>query len=179
MPLGAGVPDGLYEEDEDLRFTGTQINYYFVCKRKLWFFSRNMTLESDSDLVLMGKLLHENSYRRQPLKEVKMDRIKIDFVGRTKEIHEVKRSRKIEDAHVYQLLYYLYFLKKSAGMEARGVLDYPLLKKKVAVELTPDREAELAGVMASVRQTVGLERPPEAEWKSYCKNCAYRELCWG
>src|SRR5690606_27710881 len=101
----------------DTKFTGTQINYYFVCKRKLWFFSHNMELESDSDLVLMGRLLHENSYKRQPLKEVEIDRIKIDFVEKSKEIHEVKRSRKIEDAHVYQLLYYLYFLKKSANME--------------------------------------------------------------
>ncbi|MEM3192938.1 MAG: Dna2/Cas4 domain-containing protein, partial [Candidatus Parvarchaeota archaeon] len=36
-------------------FTGTQVNYYFVCKRKLWFFSHNIELESDSDLVLMGR----------------------------------------------------------------------------------------------------------------------------
>lgn len=179
MFLGADMLGGFYKQDDDLTFTGTQVNYYFVCKRKLWFFSRSMTLESDSDLVLMGKLLHENSYRRKSMKEVEIDRVKIDFVEKTREIHEVKRSRGIEDAHVYQLLYYLYFLKKSAGMEARGVLDYPLLKKKVAVELTPDKEAELAGILADARRITSQERPPEAEWKSYCKNCAYRELCWG
>lgn len=170
----------VYGRDEALQFTGTQINYYFVCKRKLWFFSRNMTLESDSDLVLMGKLLHENSYKRKSMKEIEIDRIKIDFIEKTKEVHEVKRSRRIEDAHIYQLLYYLYFLKKSAGMaELKGVLDYPLLKKKVAVELTPDREAELANILADARRITCQERPPEAEWKPYCKNCAYRELCWG
>ncbi|MEM4284287.1 MAG: Dna2/Cas4 domain-containing protein, partial [Candidatus Caldarchaeum sp.] len=49
----------LKELDSDLYFTGTQINYYFVCKRKLWFFSHNMELESESDVVLLGKLLHE------------------------------------------------------------------------------------------------------------------------
>ena len=85
--------------DSTLHFTGTQINYYFVCKRKLWFFSHNMELESDSDLVLLGKLLHEHSYKRK-LKEVEVGRIKIDFIEKTNEIHEVKRSRKIEDAHV-------------------------------------------------------------------------------
>ncbi|MEM3489504.1 MAG: Dna2/Cas4 domain-containing protein, partial [Nitrososphaerota archaeon] len=37
--------------NEDMKFTGTQVNYYFVCKRKLWFFSHNIELESDSDLV--------------------------------------------------------------------------------------------------------------------------------
>src|SRR5215207_6799639 len=128
--------------DSGLQFTGTQINYYFVCKRKLWFFSHNMELESDSDLVLLGKLLHETSYKRKPLKELEVERIKIDFIEKTKEIHERKRSRKIENAHVYQLLYYLYFLKKSANVEAKGVLNYPLLKKKVSMELTQEKESD-------------------------------------
>lgn len=165
--------------NEGINFTGTQINYYFVCKRKLWLFSHNMNLESDSDLVLRGKLLHENSYKRQPLKEVEIDRIKIDFVEKSKEIHEIKRSRKIEDAHVYQLLYYLYFLKKTANVVAKGVLNYPLLKKKVEVELTADKEAKLRDVLTGVDDVIRQDKPPEAEWKSYCRNCAYRELCWG
>jgi CRISPR-associated exonuclease Cas4 len=138
-----------------------------------------MNLESDSDLVLRGKLLHENSYKRQPLKEVEIDRIKIDFVEKSKEIHEIKRSRKIEDAHVYQLLYYLYFLKKTANVVAKGVLNYPLLKKKVEVELTADKEAKLRDVLTGVDDVIRQDKPPEAEWKSYCRNCAYRELCWG
>jgi CRISPR-associated exonuclease Cas4 len=165
--------------DSGLMLTGTQINYYFVCKRKLWFFSHNMELESDSDLVLMGKLLHEHSYKRKPLKEVAIDRIKIDFIEKSKEIHEIKRSRRIEDAHIYQLLYYLYFLKKTASVNTTGVLDYPLLKKKVQVELTAEKEVKLKEVLTSVRQIIDQEKPPEAEWKSYCKSCAYRELCWG
>ena len=44
--------------DEPVKFTGTQINYYFVCKRKLWLFSHNMELESESDLVHLWRLLH-------------------------------------------------------------------------------------------------------------------------
>lgn len=165
--------------NEGTNFTGTQINYYFVCKRKLWLFSHNMTLESDSDLVLRGKLLHENSYKRQSLKEVEIDRIKIDFVEKSKEIHEVKRSRRIEDAHVYQLLYYLYFLKKTANVVSKGVLNYPLLKKKVDVELTAEKEAELTDILSGVSDIIRQDKPPEAEWKSYCRNCAYRDLCWG
>lgn len=166
-------------QDEQLKLTGTQINYYFVCKRKLWFFSHNMELESDSDLVLMGKLLHEHSYKRKPLKEVQIERIKMDFIEKSKEIHEIKRSRKIEDAHVYQLLYYLYFLKKSAGVVTKGVLNYPLLKKNVDIELTEEKESKLQEILADVNNIISQEKPPEAEWKSYCKNCAYREMCWG
>lgn len=164
--------------DHVLHFTGTQINYYFVCKRKLWFFSHNMELESDSDLVLLGKLLHEHSYKRK-LKEVEVGRIKIDFIEKAQEIHEIKRSRKIENAHVYQLLYYLYFVKKFTGKVMKGILNYPLLKKKVNVQLTQEKEREMDNLLEDVNSIINMERPPEAKWVKYCRTCAYRELCWG
>jgi CRISPR-associated exonuclease Cas4 len=44
-------------------YTGVQINYYFVCKRKHWFFSHDLNMEHSSDLVLLGKLVHESRYK--------------------------------------------------------------------------------------------------------------------
>ncbi|HLG30213.1 MAG TPA: Dna2/Cas4 domain-containing protein [Candidatus Brocadiales bacterium] len=41
---------------ESLRFTGTQINYFFVCKRKLWLFSRRIEMERESDAVMVNDL---------------------------------------------------------------------------------------------------------------------------
>lgn len=165
-------------ESKTISFTGTQINYYFVCKRKLWFFSHGMEAEHDSDLVLLGKLLHQRSYQRK-LKEVEVGRIKIDFIESNKEVHEIKRSRKIENAHIFQLLYYLYFLKKNSGIQTKGVLNYPLLRRNVDVELTPEKEKELENILADIGRTIAQEKPPEAKWLNYCKSCAYRELCWG
>jgi CRISPR-associated exonuclease Cas4 len=164
--------------DADLTNTGSQINYYFVCKRKLWLFSHNIELESDSDLVLQGKLLHEHSYKRK-LKEIAIDKIKIDFIEKTNEIHEIKRSRRVENAHIYQLLYYLYYIKKQAGLDTKGVLNYPLLKKTVNIELTLQKEKELEQIIHEINQIKKLEKPPEAKWISYCKSCAYSEMCWG
>lgn len=164
--------------DADLTHTCSQINYYFVCKRKLWLFSHNIELESDSDLVLQGKLLHEHSYKRK-LKEIAIDKIKIDFIEKTNEVHEIKRSRRVEDAHVWQLLYYLYYLKKQAGLDTKGVLNYPLLKKTVKVELTPQKERELQQIIQKINQIIELEKPPEEKWIPYCKSCAYSEMCWG
>jgi CRISPR-associated exonuclease Cas4 len=46
-------------------YTGTQINYCFVCKRKLWLFSHALSMEQTSDAVSLGKLIHETSYARQ------------------------------------------------------------------------------------------------------------------
>lgn len=199
------------------RYTGSQINYYFVCKRKLWLFSHNIELESDSDLVKLGKLLHENKYKRR-LKEVQIDRIKIDFIeskdlkqrdqnpshavestpsstqeiiqtktvsslekqGRELVIHEVKRSRKMHDAHLYQLLFYIYSLKKDHGIsEVRGVLHYPLLNQNVDVPLTGERIRQVEEALAGMVQINSLQKPPEAVWKGYCRSCAYGDLCWG
>ena len=160
-----------------LTFTGTQVNYFFVCLRKLWFFSHDLEMEHGSDMVLLGKLLHETSYRRK-FKEVMIESIKIDFLERGGcEIHEVKRSRRVEKAHLYQLLYYLYYLKR-LGVEAKGVLNYPLLKKTVDAELTPEREVELEGIFGRIREILALDKPPVGERKGYCKKCSYSELCW-
>lgn len=168
----------LSEVETELVHTGSEINYYFVCKRKLWLFSHNIELESDSDLVLQGKLLHEHSYKRK-LKEVELGKIKIDFIEKANEVHEIKRSRRIEDAHKYQLLYYLYYLKKYANIKAKGVLNYPLLKRTVRIQLGEKEEKEIHQILKEMDKIIALKKPPEAEWVPYCKSCAYSEMCWG
>ena len=159
-----------------LVFTGTQVNYYFVCRRKLWFFSHYLYLETDSDLVLLGKLLHETSYSRK-FKEVSIGRVKIDFLERGCQIHEVKRSRRMEKAHLFQLLYYIYYLKRF-GVNVKGVLHYPLLKRTLKVELTEEREKEMESILEEMRKIISEDEPLPAERKPYCKKCSYYELCW-
>ena len=202
---GFNAKEYAFSLDESLQLTGTQINYYFVCKRKLWLSSHNMELESESDLVRMGRLLHEESYKRK-LKEVQVDRIKVDFlerkaseastssnVERTYEartegkgerssivIHEVKRSRAMHDAHVFQLLYYMYYLKKHYGTNvSRGILHYPLLKKNVPVELTAEKGRQVEEVIGGIQMTLSMPRPPAPISTRACRLCAYGELCWG
>jgi len=174
-----GVNDS--SDSESLSFSGSQVNYYFVCKRKLYLFSHHIELENESDLVLLGKLLHENSYKRK-LKEIELRRVKIDFIEKSREvneIHEIKRSRKIEKAHIFQLLYYLYVLKKTVAISPMiGIIDYPLIKKKVKVDLTPEYERNLESVLQEIKYIVAQQKPPEPEWKPYCRKCAYAELCW-
>ncbi|MBI2183443.1 MAG: CRISPR-associated protein Cas4 [Thaumarchaeota archaeon] len=210
--MSSHITDVAIETETVSRFTGTQINYYFVCKRKLWLFSHNIELESESDLVMLGRLLHEHGYKRK-MKEVQVDRIKVDFMEhqrpedpiKEKEpfaaqptglawqrigpmprkedgriiIHEVKRSKKMQDAHLFQLLYYIYYLKHAYNVNvSEGVLHYPLIKQNVKVELTPEKEAQVEEAIKGITQVNKLPTPPEPVWKSYCKSCAFRELCW-
>ena len=90
---GTGVPS--------YRFTGTHINYYFVCKRKLWLFAHDISMEHTSDAVLVGKLVDESSYQREEKAIDIEDSIVIDWIDeRSGILHEVKKSDKMEEAHV-------------------------------------------------------------------------------
>lgn len=158
-------------------YTGTQINYYFVCKRKLWLFSHGLNMEHTSDLVSTGKLIHEEGYKRK-FKEVEIDHIKIDFIERGGvEIHEVKKSKRIEKAHRYQLLYYLYYLYKK-GIVAKGVINYPLLRKTVKEELTDENRSEIEEILFSIESLLSMENAPSPVKRTYCRKCSYYELCW-
>ena len=50
-------------------------------------------MESDNENVMLGKLLDENSYRRDD-KHINIDNvINIDFIKEHQELHEIKKSK--------------------------------------------------------------------------------------
>jgi len=98
-----------------MRITGTHFNYFLICPRKLWLFHNGIQMEQTSDLVYEGKLIHENSYpfRSDRFREVEIGGIKIDYYDhRNRVVHEIKKSDKREEAHIWQLKYYLYVLEQ-------------------------------------------------------------------
>lgn len=119
--------------------TATQLNYFFVCKRKLWLFSHQINMEHTSGLVDLGRLLHEDSYQRAK-KEIQIGPIKIDFFGKDGIIHEIKKTPSVEEAHIWQLKYYIWYLKKLGVKNVSGEIDYPKLKKRTKVELSEEDE---------------------------------------
>jgi CRISPR-associated exonuclease Cas4 len=159
--------------------TPTHINYAVVCSRKLWFFAHAVRLEKESDLVAIGKLIHEQSYNREE-KEIEIDGImRIDFM-KIKDgiIHEVKKSRKIEQAHKMQLLYILYYLKTLGIKNFTGIIDYPLLKKREHIALNNENEQVLEETIKGAYKIINLDKPPAKEKKGICKKCSYFELCF-
>ena len=104
--------------------TGTQINYYFICHRKLWLFVHGINMEHTSDTVLQGILIDESSYQRKD-KGIDIDgNIVIDWIDHlTGVVHEVKKSDSMEDAHRWQLLYYLWYLKQKGVGDLKGEID--------------------------------------------------------
>ena len=85
------------------KVTGVMIYYYFVCKRKLWYFCHEIRMEAENEDVLLGKLLDESSYGKNE-KHINIDNvINIDFIRDQKELHEVKKRRSMEVAGIWQI----------------------------------------------------------------------------
>ena len=163
------------------RIRGTQINYYFICRTKLWLFSHNIQMEQESENVSMGKLLHKNTYGREK-KDLTIDNlISVDFIrrGGVLELHEVKKSKKMEDAHHYQILYYIYYLKHEKHIdEIKGFIDYPKMRKRETVELDEAGEERLKEILNDIDVIIHGEAPQPDKKTGVCRKCAYYELCW-
>jgi CRISPR-associated exonuclease Cas4 len=167
-------------EIEEISITGTEVAYYIVCKRKLWLFSHGIELERFSDFVEIGKVISETYFKREKFKEIEMQSFKIDFIKIGSEIivNEVKKSKKLEEAHIWQTKFYIYQLQK-LGIECKkGIIHYPKLLKKIDVELTESDKIKIEEALGKIEKIEKLEKPPDVINKPYCKNCAYYQFCY-
>ena len=165
------------QDFKEIRTTGLQVQYYKVCQRKLWLHAHQISFEHESDLVLQGKVLHEQSYNHKKSKEVMIENlIKIDLYD-DDYIGEVKSSSKMQEADEAQLLYYLYILKQY-DIIRKGRLHYPKEKKIEEIELTLAKEVELEEILRGIKEIIASNKPPKAKKYPYCGSCAYYQFCW-
>ena len=164
-----------------MQITGTHFNYYQVCKRKLWLFANNVNFEQTSDLVYDGKLIHEDSYplRSSKYEEIEIDGIKVDYYDtKNKVIHEIKRSNKIEQAHEWQLKYYMYVFEQHGVTDVKGILEYPTLRKTQAVVLSDVDRDRIKEIVADIEMIISSDECPPIQKKGICKSCSYYEFCF-
>ena len=164
-----------------MQITGTHFNYFQVCKRKLWLFANNVNFEQTSDIVYDGKLIHEDSYsmRSSKYEEIEIDGIKVDYYDtKNKVIHEIKRSNKIEQAHEWQLKYYMYVFEQHGVTDVKGILEYPTLRKTQAVVLSDVDRDRIKEIVANIEMIISSDECPPIQKKGICKSCSYYEFCF-
>lgn len=162
---------------KESEITGVMIQYYKVCKRELWFYINQVNMNYDNDNIDIGKLIHENSYKREK-KEIRLDNLVFDFI-QTKDklkIYEIKKSSKLTIGGIYQLYFYLWIFNK-VNINATGYLVYPKEKKKEEIELTEEKIIEIEEIIENIKKISNLEKPPSPHQQPYCKKCTYYELC--
>lgn len=135
-------------------------------------------MEFNSELVGIGKLIDETSYSREKKNILIDETISIDFLKDWKIVHEVKKSRKIDEAAKWQLKYYMWVLKNKGVDIEKGILDYPLLRKREEIILNEQEELELKSVIEDIQKIISSKLPPNTINKRVCKKCAYYELCY-
>lgn len=164
-----------------LTLTATHINYYFICHRKLWLHANGIRMEHTSDTVAEGKLIGETTYPQRPEKytEIEIGGSKIDFYdAKNKVVHEIKKSDKAEEAHVWQVKYYLWLLQQ-AGMEGvTGILEYPKLRETKEIRLAPSDEGYLQSTMVQIEALTAGEHCPPVINSRICKSCSYYDFCY-
>ncbi len=161
--------------------TGTHINYYFLCKRKLWLYANGITMEHTSDLVYEGKLIHETAYpqRSEKYEEVEIGGIKVDFFdAKNRIIHEIKKSDKVEIAHQWQLKYYIYIFEKAGITGVSGILEYPKLRKTEEVFLSELDRERIGEIETEISNLIENETCPAKIDAKICKSCSYFEFCY-
>ncbi|EAF4383337.1 Dna2/Cas4 domain-containing protein, partial [Listeria monocytogenes] len=136
-----------------MRINGTHVYYYFVCKRKLWCFSKEIRMEHLDENVQLGKLLDESSYNRDKGQVMIDETVNIDFIKDWKVLHEVKKSKAIEEAGIWQLKYYMYFLKQKGIIIEKGVVDYPKLRQRETIFLTTEDERKIEKILVDIEIT--------------------------
>jgi CRISPR-associated exonuclease Cas4 len=159
------------------RVTGVMMQYYFVCERELWFLSRNVEIDRDNPNIVRGTRVDEESYERKKSNFHVDGNVAIDVLDNGKVV-EVKPSSKLEEPARMQLLYYLWYLKKVAGVEREGVLAHPTEKEREEVKLTEENEEKVEEAIRGIHEIVNSETPPPAEEKPFCDSCAYYDFCW-
>jgi len=170
------------------------VGYYVLCPRKAWLSMKGLWMEQESTTVALGRQIDENSYKREQ-KEImltaegpegtplvgKVDWARLDAGV----LHETKKSPSAEAAHKWQLRFYLWLLALNevtgpGGRRFTGELNYPKQRRTEDVRL---EEAHVERLRQIVRALVELSRqktpPPRREERSFCRTCAFEELCYG
>jgi CRISPR-associated exonuclease Cas4 len=164
-----------------MQITGTHVNYYFICHRKLWLFANGISMEHTSELVEEGKLIHQTSYpqRSEKYQEVQIGSIVVDYYDpKAKIIHEIKKSDKVDIAHEWQLKYYIYIFLKAGIDGVTGILEYPKLRKTDEIILSTKDIQEILLFEKEIERITKTEEVPEIIHSKICKNCSYFDFCY-
>ncbi len=161
-----------------MNITGIMIYYYFICQRRLWYFINQINMEQNSELVAMGKILDETTYKKEK-KQILIDNaINIDFIKDGAVLHEVKKTKSIEEAGIWQIKYYIYYLQNKGIKNIKAKIDFPLLRETKEIILEEEDKEILANVIKNIEEIAQMDKPPQRIDSKICNKCSYFDLCY-
>ncbi|WP_028330150.1 CRISPR-associated protein Cas4 [Brachyspira alvinipulli] len=157
--------------------TGTIYSYSFLCMRKVWLSYHNLSFESESELVQIGKFIDENTYTNQKHNFMIDNKVNIDFL-KDNIVHEIKKSDKEKQMAINQIKYYLFILKQRGFEDIKGELNIPSKRYKEEVLLEEDDNKNILERIELINKIIKSNDIPETINIRACKKCAYYEFCY-
>lgn len=74
----------------DDRITGVMVYYYFVCRRKLWYFCHDINMENENENVMIGRILDETSYKRDDKQDRNVGPVSLKFARNICPIYKIQ-----------------------------------------------------------------------------------------
>lgn len=161
-----------------MKITGVMVYYYFICQRKLWLFANEINMEQNSELVSIGKIIDDTTYKREQKSILIDNTINIDFIKNGAVLHEVKKTKSIEEAGIWQLKYYMYYLEEKGVKNIEAKIDYPLLRETKELELSEEDRKIIKNIIINIEQIIQNDKPPKVINSKICRSCAYYDLCY-
>jgi CRISPR-associated exonuclease Cas4 len=105
---------------------------------------------------------------------------KIDFYdAKNRIVHEVKKSDKLEQAHIAQIKFYLYILEANGVESPEGILEYPKLRQTLEIPaLSQTDKQEIENWILETQSILEQDSCPPIIKKTYCKTCSYHDFCF-
>jgi len=138
-------------------------------------------MEHTSDKVAEGKLIGETSYRQRAEKytEIEIGGSKIDFYDAARKvIHEVKKSNKMEEAHAWQVKFYIWLLENAGVENVTAIIEYPTLKQTRQIMFGDEDRRYILQTIKQIESIVRSQQCPPLINSKICKQCAYYDFCY-
>lgn len=159
---------------------GTLMNYYFHCKRQCYLHGNRLNLEDNSEIVKVGRAIHEEKEEKLANTEIEIEKIKLDRLT-SKYLVEIKKSDADMEACKWQLLFYLKILKDK-GIIRQGKLEFveknKQTKNTIYVDLTDENQKQLEKHITDIEKLLSGDEVPNVLNLTSCKKCSYYEYCY-
>ena len=162
-----------------MNLTGQDINYYYICHRKLWLYRHGVRPELENDNVQIGMHIQEKSFSRQK-KEIPIGIEGVldwaDFADGI--IHETKKGRSPHAADEAQVRYYMFVLNKNGVVVREAEIHYPLLRKTKRILWDEAAEKQTEKDINETESIISHDCPPSRLESGICRKCEYEEICY-
>lgn len=163
-----------------IKITGSVISQFMHCNREWWLFYHWLKTEDENQKVQIWKYYHETRQQKTKNSEIELENIKIDQIEWDYVI-EFKKAKTHPASAKYQLLFYLYELKKK-WIDKKWKIIFKENKWGFEVILDEASEKDLLEMIEKIKNILDQPVPPPRLWKispaKECKWCSYLELCY-